>query len=333
MEEIGKILFVGIYAPGYSSDAMVNALKELHYDVVVVNWQSIRYSLGTEYLNHYILKEAERTKPEFIFMHIQNPDAINVATFAALQKISPVINYTFDVRLEHIFIDWYKKIAKQISLTCFAAEKDVMECKAEGISNVRRIHSSCDMDLYEDIGLRVDEKRRYPEIVFIGNNHSMTNLNFPQAQQRFEMVKLMKSVYGDRFGVYGIGWGNGSRHVLPNEEVFIYNSCKIALTHNNFDYDGYCSDRGWRAMACGAFTLNQYYLGIEKDLYWPVTWKAVEEIPRICVRVLTDTFYAAQIKKSNTFEVRTKHTWKARFKKIIKYLEVETNKSGNVNIS
>lgn len=315
-----SVLFVGIYSADFNSDSMVRAFRELGYDVAAVNWQSIRYTNGTDYLNHFVLSEAKRVSPEFVFMHIQNPDAIYVETFSELQKIAPVVHYTFDIRLEIVFSEWYKKIAKLVSLTCFACDDDVADFKKEGIDNVIRIHSSCDMDVYKPFPLPIEKINQYPEIVFIGNNHSRLRVQLPLAHERVGMVQFMEKAFGARFGAFGIGWNN-SKNIYAQEEALVYNSCKIAITHNHFELDGYCSDRSWRAMACGAFTIHRHYQGVDKDLYWPTTWKTFEELEKQCNRALNDPLFVMQIKKSNTYETRTKHRWKDRFEKIIKTLK------------
>lgn len=321
MKQKPIVLFVGIYSSTYHSGAMVRALGELGYDVRVIDWQRYRFQSGTESLNNYVLAEAKGVRSEFIFMQIQNNEAFSRGTWSKLNDIAPVINYTFDVRDN---ISWYKEVAPDIALTVFACDRDVKDCWDVGIKNVMHSHSSCDMELYKPVPGRIE----CPEIVFIGNDLTKSNMNFPQAQQRKDMVAFMQKEFGSRFGVYGNGW-EGSRTVYPTEEVLIYNNCKIAITQNHFDLPGYSSDRQWRAISCGALTICQYYGGFMTDLMNDLpkspSWINFEELATGCKYFLNNFEQRQQFSLMNMVWVRTHHSWGNRFKHMLNNLNVNKN--------
>ena len=91
------------------------------------------------------------------------------------------------------------------------------------------------------------------DVVFIGNNYGK---RFPLSEHRAKVVRLMHQHFGDRFAVYGRGWGKGSHAVGPEEEAAIYRSCKVALNLDHFYRDGFYSDRLLRATGCGAYVVD-----------------------------------------------------------------------------
>ena len=99
------------------------------------------------------------------------------------------------------------------------------------------------------------EKENTGEIVFLGGNYAMSNMNYPSAQERIELVEFLQKEFPDKFRVYGMGW-EGTKMVHAQDEIKIYNQAKIAITHNNFQRKGYTSDRLFRAIGCGAMTIS-----------------------------------------------------------------------------
>ena len=179
-------------------------------------------------------------QPGLIFLHLQTPESIDADTAIELSKIGYVVNYTFDVRQD---ISWYKEIAPHIGLTLFGDYDSIEECKREGINNVDYLQSSCDFDWYKPLNIR--EKENTGEIVFLGGNYAMSNMNYPSAQERIELVEFLQKEFPDKFRVYGMGW-EGTKMVHAQDEIKIYNQAKIAITHNNFQRKGYTSDRLFR---------------------------------------------------------------------------------------
>lgn len=311
------VLFVGIYSSTYHSAGMVSAIKNLGYDVDIINWQNYRFQHGTESLRNFVLVTAKGCRPDLIFMQIQNSEAFSTWNFKELNDIAPVINFTFDVR-ENIL--WYKEVASEVALTVFACDRDAKDCRDSGIKNVMHSHSSCDMDIYKPIAERIE----CPEIIFLGGELSKSNVNFPKSQQRIEMVALMKKEFGSRFGVYGNGW-EGSKIVYEQEEVLLYNSCKIAITQNHFDLAGYASDRQWRAISCGALTICQYYHDLIEDIPQSPSWTTFDDLVVGCEYFLNHSEQRKQFSLMNKHWVRTHHTWENRFKQIIQTLNANKN--------
>src|SRR6185312_3700466 len=230
-----KALLIKLESPFYSSIAIERAFKE-HFEVHYIDWQAIRFNNGVNGLQviwETILKECDTFNPDLIFIQLQVSYILSTEQFKELGQRSFVINYTEDVRED---IKWMEDAAPHIGLTIFTNMDDVEKLKDKGIHNVSYMPVS-----YNDVWYRPVPKtdKYYGDIVFIGNNTVGTNLNFPYAQERQDMIKFMKDKFGDKFRSYGMAQ---EYQMLPPAEVIqAYSNCKVVITQNQFKRNKYCS--------------------------------------------------------------------------------------------
>ncbi len=313
-----RVLHIRIDSPGFNSNAIAKAFTELGYEYYPLNWQQSRFLNGVELMRTFVINEAVRLNPDIIFCHIQNSDAFDIQTWKSLSEVGKVINYTFDVRYASE-INWMYEVAPHIHHTFFACSEDVRNCKVIGIENTSQIHSSCDMDLYKSLG-----KELYAfDVVFCGNRYDNTNLNFPLAEERQQMIEFLSQNYPSTFMPYGLGQKGG---LIPGgTEVNVYNFSRIAINQNNFDLHDYTSDRIWRIMSSGCFCLTKYFPGIEKvfrkevHLDW---WNNFDEL-----KLLIDFYLENQAERKSIAEVgmnyvRWNHTWTYRIAEMFKTCNV-----------
>lgn len=311
-----KVLFAKIEAPSYCSDGIVRAWEENGFEVINFNWQHERFNFGTEGMRNNLLKLARDTKPDLVFLHVQNPEALDLKTIVELQSIAKTVQYTFDVR-SRAKTEWMYDYAKYVHYSFFACFEDVKECVSDGVLNVGLLPSSADFELYKKYPI----EKSAPDIVFIGNNYINSSLEFDLAQERQEMIAFLKENYGDNFKAYGLGQEGGL--VNPQQEAMIYNKCKVAISQNNFDRAGYTSDRLFRAMGCGSLVLTKYFTGIEKmfkkELYldW---WKTFDELKNLIDFYLSDESERKATAATGMLYVNENHTWSNRIKEIMKIL-------------
>lgn len=311
-----KALLIKIEAPSYSSIGLETAFKEYFDDVVSIDWQHIKFHLGIDGLWNNIIQKCDLLKPDIIFCQFQKSDILSVEQFKILSKYGFVINYTEDVRED---TSWYEEVAPHIGLTVFTNGDDATKLSNKGIYNVAYM-----MVGYNDIWYRpvAKTKRDYGEIVFIGNNYENTNLEFPNATERQDMIKFMKSKFGNRFCAYGLGQEGGI--LSPAECVEAYNNCKIAVTQNNFTRHGYTSDRNLNSLGCGCITVQQYFSGIKGmfvGLPYFASWKKFEGLEKICTFYLKDfseMFEGVGDNKNYREEIsaytKQNHSWQNRIK-------------------
>jgi hypothetical protein len=310
-----SILIAKIEVPGiYSSAGIVKALRNNFKEVYEFNYQNIMFNEGAEGMRRRLMGMCMMYSPDVVFLHIQNPEPLDMNLIQFLSEKTFVVLYTFDVREN---IDWYKEYAPYVGLILFGDLGSIIEMENTGIDNVDHLQSSADFDLYKP----GESGKDYGEIIFIGNNFVGTNLNYPLAQQRVDMVNLMKKHFGERFKVYGIGWP-GSKMLNVNEEIEAYRSCKVAITHNNFDRKGYTSDRLWRAIGCGACTLSQYYTGYFYDFpsaAWEY-WESFNHLIYQCEGILMDEELRLFTASSQHLHVINNHSWNDRILKLKKLI-------------
>lgn len=317
-----KVLHFKLSSSFFRNNGITTGFLENGFTVTEFEWQSYRYQFGIEMTRAKFVQLAQQTKADIIFMQIQDGEILDIETIKQLSQCSFVVNYTFDCRIKEK-TQWLYDLAPHIGLTLFSNYEDVQICHNEGIYNVHLMQSSCDMDVYKtsDINLGVD----VPEIVFFGQNYVGTNLDFPLAQERLNMVDFLRQNYNGKFWPYGMGWGT---ELIDNaeKEVFVYNNCKVAINQNNFDRLGYTSDRIWRAMASGAFVLSKHFEGIEGLFQVGIhleTWKTFQELNIKLKQYLADDEKRIGIAKAGQDYVRQYHSYTNRVKSlehiIVKY--------------
>lgn len=315
------LLFVGIYSAVFNSDFMKRGFEEAGYECNVFNWQKVRFEEGYQGMIDRLAVKIKLDKPDVVFLQIQNKDIVLKEAVKEFSKYSFVVNYTFDVRED---ISWYKEIAPNIGLTLFGDMESVDECRMEGITNVDYMQSSADYSTYTRLPIR-EATNEYGEVVFIGNNTVGASLNFEKAEERVEMVNYLQKNFKDRFKVYGQNWLN-TKMVHPHEESMILNACKVAVTHNHFFRRGYTSDRIFRSMGCGAYTISQYYNGVNVDFNASVlaTWLNFDMLGQQIELALSNDERRKMVASNGYNFVRGKHSWKNRaetLKKLIKKYE------------
>ena len=295
---------MGITAPSYSSEAMTKSFKDVFGDVLFFDWQYHRFNYGTEGMRSNLLLEVKTYKPDIIFLHLNNhSEALTVDNYKHLSEYGKTIVYTEDVRTN---MDWFEKLSPIVELMIFTNIDDVETLKSKGCNNAHYLPVS-----YNDIWYHKQPKTKtnYGEIVFLANNHVNTNLSFPLAQERQDIISAMKKEFGERFQVYGIG--QGTKMLKPQEAVECYNNAKLAISHNNYNRKGYQSDRALNSIGCGCPTIMRYYEGIGKDFpnMFGGFWETIDGLKAICHLYLDNQWMLDLLARMQYDEVSKSHRW------------------------
>lgn len=304
-----SVLHIGLKSSTYSPEGMEKGFRAVGFtEYTFFDWQAVRLDCGILGCQSRMIGAAMQLEPDVVFMHLQNPSILDQETAIELSKHGFVVNYSFDCR-EKKEMQWMYVLAPHIGLTLFSCEEDAADCKV-GAAAV--LQSSCDMDWYKRLPME-----RNNDVVFIGGNYAPTNLVFPLAQQRAEMVKFLKENI-PTFEEYGMNW-DLSQYINPQQEIAIYNQSAIAINQNNFLREGYTSDRLWRAMATGIFTITSYFPGIEKifekgkHLEW---FHNFEELKELIEYYLSNPLKREKVASDGSLWVRNFHSWKNRFEEM-----------------
>lgn len=312
MYKMLKVFHVGITAPTYSSESITKSFKDVFGDVLFFDWQFHRYNYGTEGMQDLLMIEAEKYKPDIIFLHFNhNSEALSIDNYKKLSELGFVVIYTEDVRDDN---KWFETLLPIVGLCTFTNRSDVYHfISSSRFSNVAFLPVS-----YNDIWYKrqAPTLKNYGDIVFLGNNYVNTNLNFPKSLERQEMCEALKAEFGDRFQAYGNGQENPMLN--PQEAVACYNNALIAIAQNNFDRIGYQSDRALNSMGCGCATIMQHYTGIDGDFPNMVggKWKTIPELIELCHTYLETFWMRTQLAEYQYETVIKNHTWMNRAEKL-----------------
>jgi len=272
-------------------------------------------------LRKLMIASQQADQYNLVFMHVQTANIVDPGTIITMRSLCPntqFVNWSGDVRFPQQ--KWYAELGKHVDLTCFSNETDVERIKRLGVKS-QYLQIGFDNEIF----IAGEPKKTWPEIVFLGNNY---NTQFPLSVARTEMVKLLATKYGEKFGVYGGNWSSLAAGNLMNDiqgEADCYRGCKIAINFSHFNYERYSSDRIFRIMGSGAFCLSHYYPGLEKDFRpgWELdTWVDTDEL---CEKI---DYYLGQDKLRKDIAitgcnlVHSKHTWESRIKELLKILAI-----------
>lgn len=307
-----KVLHAGITAPTYSSEAITKSFVDVFGECIYFDWQSHRFNYGVEIMRRNLLLEAKTYKPDIIFLHLNhNNEVLDIDTVKELSEIGFTIWYTEDVRED---ISWFETITPVIGLSIFTNIDDVEKLKSKGINNAHYLPVS-----YNNLWYKKQPKtlKYYGDIVFLGNNYIGTNLDFPQAEQRQQMVLALKKEFGDKFQAYGNGQEN--KMLNPQEVVECYNNAKIAIGHNNFTRKGYQSDRCMNSMGCGCLTLI-HNDGSNTFNFGKLLWIDIPFIIEMCNTYLTVNASREFMAELQYKEVTQNHTWYNRSQELLKLI-------------
>lgn len=336
------VLFVGIFSPTFDSTFMAKGFEEHGYRVETLDWQKVKFNAtetitqvvkneetgefeekkvkqdGNAVLQDTILKKAIKCNPDLIFLHIQSEGVLNTLIVDQLQRIADTVIYNFDCRSKEK-TQWLYDLVPYAKLVCFSNLDDVVACRNKGNYNVMVLQSSADFEVYRPLPKKSDIPKEFKhDIVFIGNRYDNTNMEFPEAKIRTEMVEFLQKEFGGKFKAWGMGW-QYSRLVNKQEEVLIYNGCKIAITQNNFNRADYQSDRVYRIMGCGAFALIEFFPNVNQYFSNDVAgaWLNFDMLKEQIERYLNDEKLREQKAFLGSKFVRSKHSWGNRVEQLL----------------
>jgi hypothetical protein len=212
-------------------------------------------STSTPNLNQRIIEITTGWVPDLVFMQIQCAGIVHLSTVKHLKNLGCyIINWNGDVR--DITPEWMVELAPYVN-SCFTNMRDVRFMRSLGFQS-DWVEIGYDPEIYTPVG-KVNPNIK--PIVYFGNNvHS-----FPMSGFRREMCAFLKSTYGDKFGVYGIGQKDGDFNHSQLAEAEAYRGAKIAINVSHYEIEKYTSDRMYRILGSGVLCLAKWYPGIDMD--------------------------------------------------------------------
>lgn len=314
------VYFVGINNHAFRSEGMIKGFNDLGYQVEFLDWQKVKAETDVDELRSVMRGKCAISKIDLIFLHVMTEGILDSVLLTELSEVAPTVIYNLDCRTKQQ-TEWLYELCPHASLVCFSNEEDVFQANKLGFNNVINVHSSTDYEHYMPIRKQFIKEEYKHDIVFVGNRYDNTNMIFDNSKERKEMVDFLTETYGDRFKAYGIGFPGG--YVDMQKERLIYCASKIAITHNNFIRGRYQSDRAYRSMGCGCFTILRYYPGINKDFskHECSTWINFDMLKQEIDKHLEDSGMRIEKATRAAQFVRNFHSWSNRFLEIIEKLK------------
>lgn len=278
---------------------------------------------GTPNFNEELIKLVDTYSPDLIYLQIQNPGIITVATASYITSKCIVFNHSGDIR-QHLD-QWYYDIGKHITCTLFTNQWDVQRLRDAGIES-QWMEIGVDPTRYRDWG----KMYKSPKIIFSGNNYGAEF--FPLSQYRIEAVNRLKQEFGEDFGVMGTGWPDAIGEFNGDQvrESQQYSSALIALNISHFAVSRYSSDRMLRALASKCMVISHDY----PDMQYTqgehlVTFKDLDDLVEKCHYHLEHEEERLRIAEAGQKHVLETYTFQKMAENIKDYYLFYTNQKTN----
>lgn len=244
----------------YKDNPITKGFNDNGYEVLEVDYYDYRFNqkLNEHHFGNLVYRIVENYQPNFVFMQVQGDGIIHKNSIHQIRSLCPVVNWTGDVRDD---VSFYIELANLGVLNLFVNQEDVNKIRELGfpseylqVSFHQTIHNPNNRADYNT-----------GDIVFIGNNY---DYRFPLSKERKDMCLKLYESFGDKFAVYGLGWGNmpfKANSISESECSQTYSQYKIAINHSHFLRTGYSSNRLFYILASGTFCLSQHYPKMEDE--------------------------------------------------------------------
>lgn len=307
-----RILHIGMHHDGNAT--LSEALASLG-DYRRIDWKNM-LPMGKNYIRYKVISECLEFQPDLVFMQIQTPDIIDANTIR--QMCGVVVNFTGDVRMP--IPKFYYDMGRECSLTLFTNVDNARQMMEDGIS-AGYLQMGFNHHIFTPKG---EIESKDIDIVFFGNNYSGV---FELSDYRLQMVMALKDKYNERFHLYGGGWphglSNGNLSNDPHAEAAIYRRSKIAINLSHFNLRRYSSDRIFRAMGSGCFTISHRYPGIELDFIPGIHLDVFENLNHLTDQIdryLSDDQSRYKIRKEGCNLVHDRYKWEHRINRLKEFI-------------
>lgn len=267
---------------------------------------------GVPNFNEEAIKLFDSFKPDIVFIQIQSENIIKLETLKHF-KGATVINWTGDKRAT--VPSWMIEAAPFVTITAFSNMDDVNYMRSLGYKS-EYLEIGYDPLIYTPNG---EATANVPDIVFMGNNYGCGY--FPMSGFRIDCVYFLRTTYGERFGVYGMGWpyANGNVNHSQRDEAALYRGSKIAINISHFDSLNYNSDRLLRILGSGVACISYNHKGMFETYDERVKYfENFNQLKQIIDAYLNNDSARLQLGAAGNEFVKNNYTFKNQVENIIK---------------
>lgn len=280
------------------------------------------YCKNPKKIRDNLFDEVRSFRPHLLHLQIQHTSVIDAGTIRRIKNSMPqtiITNWTGDVR--NYVPHTYRRIA-EIADYNFISSTGQLEMFKNAIGKeVRYWQIGYNPALYAPTDQPSPKDIKY-DAVFVG--HHTKKEQYPGAQDRIETCRLLRERFGDKFLLFGNGWGRslkskGSVDQRSVSKVYQQSVCSVSVSHYN-DLDHYFSDRLLMCMASGRPTVAlrfpkwEAYFTNMCDL---VVVDNIKEIPDAVQMLKDNPELANYIGQQGAAKVYAEHTYYSRVKELL----------------
>lgn len=296
-----------------------------------VEWTNLR----TLQQRHQAVVEAAATlRPTLLFMQLQRPDVLTPATVAAARRAAATpdlvaISWCGDVGGANGPFPgpgdrWAYDLSAECDLMLYTSLSQVRAHRSRGMHNAAYLQIGYDEDRYYE-GPDDEYGNRFA-VVFLGCNYRDSqgaSLPGHEAGLRRAVVERLRSGLGERFGLFGLGWGSVVAHLPPAASGEVYRQASLALSVSLCSFlERYSSDRLFRALACGPTVLLKTFddwrsFGLV-DGDNVLVWDSVDDVVRLADEWLAPARreQRREIGRRGARLAREHHSWGVRVQEL-----------------
>jgi len=247
-----------------------------------------------------VVDAAGRLRPTLIFMQLQRPGVLSPQTIQDARRASgrddcviatwcgdvggvngpdstPGDAYAFD-------------LGRHCDLMLYTSSSQVRAHRSRGMACAAYLQIGYDEARYFE-GDESQYGTRH-DVVFLGSKYQASHfagMKSAETGLRSEVVGMLRQRFGDRFGLFGNGWGDGVASLPPAQSGEAYRHSHLGISVSlTSQLERYSSDRLFRALACGAPVLVKDFsdaasLGLRDGvncLVWTHPQEAVDSVER-----------------------------------------------------
>ena len=268
-----------------------------------------------------LLREVENFQPDLLHLQIQHTNIIDWKTISVIKKRWPKIrisNWTGDVRT--YVPKSYKAIAQFSDFNFISSTGQIKMFENEIGRPVLYWQIGFDPKLYKP-DVKTPSEFEF-DTMFIANNTNKES--YPGRIERELTCKLLQQSFGNRFAMYGSGWGPGikSRGSVDQKKLANdYHKSLSSISVNHFnEINHYFSDRLLLCMACGrpvislVFPKWEAYFTNNCDL---IMVNSVKEIPEKVKFLKKNRDFAEYVGRMGAKKVYAEHTYLSRINELL----------------
>lgn len=310
-----KVLYLPLNSSEITQTGMYDAFDQAGVVLKVFDFNLAR--LPAQELQEELIRTAVEFKPNLIHMQLQFTNNIHPETIRKIKNNLPntiITNWTGDVRAsaQSVFV----KMAKEVDISLVSSTGQVEMYKKETGRDVRYWQIGYDPKKY----FAQNNKNFTYDASFAASNH--TKAGFPGHADRKKTVELLHKSFGQKFGLFGIGWTKYRATYVPQAKMNdIYNNSVACISVSNFnDLGHYFSDRLLMCMASGRPVVSFRFPGWEDyfvnntDI---VIANSIQEIPEKVSYLKNNPEIAARIGMMGAEKVQAEHTYYSRVQELL----------------